>query len=109
MFLSIKMWMLSSLVKKRCNADIVPVLYFYSRDCDECIKQGFVLDSIRKTHPDVWVFTIDFNLDEEWLKVIKDAYNVSRAPSLIIGNSTYRGLIDSEHLENIIKQEQKIN
>ncbi len=102
MFLSVKMWMLSSLVKKRCRADIVPVLYFYSSECNECVEQGLVLDRIRKKYPNAWVFTLDFNLDEKWLDVIKDAYGVKKAPSLVIGNVTHAGLMDFESLDSEI-------
>ncbi|HDD72728.1 MAG TPA: thioredoxin [Candidatus Aenigmarchaeota archaeon] len=103
MFISLKSWMLSLSVKERCNADIIPILYFYSRECDKCIEQGFVLDRIREENPNAFIFTIDFNLNEEWANVIKEAYNIKETPSLIIGNTTYSGFVDYDELDKTIR------
>lgn len=97
MLLSLRAWMLALAIKEKCGKDIIPILYFYSKDCETCIDQGYVLDSIR-SDPRVMVFTIDYNLDEPIINIIKEAYNVTDVPSLIIDDHLVSGFINETEL-----------
>ncbi|MCD6381732.1 MAG: hypothetical protein J7L43_02020 [Candidatus Aenigmarchaeota archaeon] len=45
------------------------------------------------------VYTIDYNLDEPIINIIKEAYSVHEVPSLIIDNQLISGFINQIELE----------
>jgi len=100
--LSIRTWLLSLDVKKKCGGEIIPALYFYSRDCDSCIDQSYVLDNLKKENPNFSAFIVDFNLDEPIVKIIKNVYNVTEVPSFIINDKLYSGHQNLEQMKKII-------
>jgi uncharacterized membrane-anchored protein YhcB (DUF1043 family) len=103
--ISIRAWLLSLNVKEKCGENIVPILYFYSKDCDRCIEQGNVLDEVRAEDKRVAVFTIDLNLNESIVKVIKEAHDISQAPSLLIEkNTSIQGFVSKDQLNQAISE-----
>lgn len=103
--LSIRVWLLSLNVKEKCGEEIIPVLYFYSKDCDKCIDQSYVLDNMKKENPNFSAFIVDYNLDESIVKVIKNVWNVTKVPSFIIGNKLYSGYQDLKRMKEIISKQ----
>ncbi len=101
MLLSLRTWILASSIKDRCGRDIIPILYFYSKDCDTCVKQGEELDKIR-SDPRVMIFVVDYNLDEPIVKIIEDSYNVTTVPSLIIDEKLVSGFRNATELRKLI-------
>jgi len=104
MRISLKVWILSIIANKKCKQNIVPILYFYSKDCEECIRQGEVLDEIRTNIRNISIFTIDLDLNEEVVKNIKHTYNITKTPALVIDGNLYEGLIDYKTLASIIRK-----
>lgn len=102
--LSIRTWLLSLDVKKKCGEEIIPALYFYSRDCDSCIDQSYVLDNLKKENPNFSAFIVDFNLDEPIVKIIKNVYNVTEVPSFVINDKLYPGYQSLEQMKKIISR-----
>ncbi len=102
--LSIRTWLLSLDVREECGEEIIPALYFYSRDCDSCINQSYVLDGIKKGNPNFSAFIVDFNMDEPIVKIIKNVYNVKEVPSFIINERLYSGYQNLEEMEKIISR-----
>jgi len=102
--LSIRTWLLSLDVKKKCGEEIIPALYFYSRDCDSCIDQSYVLDELKKDNPNFSAFIVDFNLDEPIVKIIKNVYNVTEVPSFVINERLYSGYQNLEQMKKIISR-----
>jgi uncharacterized membrane-anchored protein YhcB (DUF1043 family) len=102
--LSIRVWLLSLNVKEKCGEDIIPALYFYSKDCDKCIEQSYVLDTIKKEKPNFSAFIVDYNLDESIVKVIINVWNVTKVPSFIIGDKLYSGYQDLTRMGEIISK-----
>lgn len=100
--LSIRTWLLSLDVKKGCSKDLIPSLYFYSKDCDTCINQSYVLDNLKEEVPNFSAFIVDFNLDEPIIKIIKKVYNVTEVPSFIINDKLYSGYQSLEKMKKII-------
>ena len=101
MTVSLKAWLLSLSLKEKCGLDSTPLLYFYSRNCDDCVEQGEIIDSVR-VERDLKVYTIDLNLDSDIVSTIKEAYGIQTAPSLLIDENVYKGLVDKEDLIRII-------
>ncbi len=94
MSLLIKSWLFSLTVRNRCGKNVVPILYFYSSDCEDCIEQGYTLDALQRDVDNLLVFTIDFNLDDETVRMIKQVYGIDTVPSLIVNEKAMRGLQD---------------
>ncbi|MBU0757597.1 MAG: hypothetical protein KKF44_06010 [Nanoarchaeota archaeon] len=86
--LSIRAWVMAKNNYKKCNKTLIPVLYFYSKECATCIKQGEELDGFKQEMETkgkkVIVFTIDFNSDEQIVKLIKSYYDITDIPAVII-------------------------
>ena len=102
--LSVRAWILNSYVTEKCVEDKVVILYFYSVPCSDCIKQGNILDDLRekKFKDRLRVFVLNYDSDEEIVKVLKKTYNITETPSIVIGNSTYVGLMERDKLSDII-------
>ena len=101
---SARAWLLNSYIGQQCGRNDVVILYLYSVPCDLCVEQGKIIDDIRAelSNTSLNVFVLDVNIGEPIVNVIKDAYNVSTTPYLVIGNSTYRGLVEKQELIKII-------
>ena len=101
----IRYWLISKNLRDICKDDKVSVLYFYSNDdCDECRTQGFVLGSLKSIFKDnLLIFSLDADFKlEPMLDVIKNKYNITSVPTLVINDENYSGLKNSEELLNII-------
>lgn len=103
MGLSLKAWLLSLSVREKCGSDDFPILYFYSRNCPDCVSQGEILDQARKSSS-IKVYTIDLNLDSDAVSIVREAYGIDEAPSLLIGDTLHQGLVSYDGLMDIIKK-----
>jgi thiol-disulfide isomerase/thioredoxin len=103
--LSVRAWILNSYVNQRCEDEKVVILYFYSVPCQECARQGEVLDQLRDElfKDEMRVFVLNINLEESIVQDLVKTYNISKTPSLVIGNSTYEGLVERDILKTIIE------
>jgi hypothetical protein len=104
MVVSLKAWLLSLSVREKCGEGMLPILYFYSRDCETCIDQGYILDNIRSS-TQTPVYTLDLNLESDAISMLREAYGISRAPALVIGENSYQGLVTYEELLGLLKKE----
>ncbi len=100
----IQLWSYWELFKKNCNSSVNTVLYFYAiKNCDDCQAQGFILSYLKEKYPDkIMTFALDKDEDLYSLNLIKNSYNVSTAPTLIINNKKYEGLKDINALNDIL-------
>ena len=104
--LQLRQWLFLKQTNKQCNTNLASVLYFYSNrgDCSKCEEQGYVLTYLRKTHPNIRIYSFDINIDNIAIKTIKDLYiKENKLPILIIDGKTYYGFKNKEELENILK------
>jgi len=100
----IEFWNYWELLKKNCNSSVNTVLYFYAiKNCDDCQAQGFVLSFLKEKYPDkIMTFALDKDEDLYSLNLIKNVYNVTKAPTLIINNKKYEGLKDINALKDLL-------
>ena len=97
-FLQIRTWMLQERMKRQCNSDKLIVLYFYSKNCDDCKNQGFIISYFKQNLEDrLMVFALDTDWDQPMMNAIKADLNITSAPSIIIGNGKY-GFLTKEQL-----------
>ncbi|MBI4210620.1 MAG: thioredoxin family protein [Candidatus Diapherotrites archaeon] len=74
--------------------EVNPVLFFYSdRDyCADCISQGKVLDSMHAECPGMRVFAVPSDLGIPVVEVLKERYEVSSVPAIVVDGKKFEGL-----------------
>jgi thiol-disulfide isomerase/thioredoxin len=92
---SIRTWILARNQQEKCNSDIIHGLYFYSADCEDCIRQGEQLDEVNKEleklGKDIVMFPIDYNSNETIISNLKEYYNIKSIPAIIINDNVLQG------------------
>jgi hypothetical protein len=99
--LQIKDYMLSKRLAEKCGKKTVFIIYIYGKEeeCPECKNQASVLDSLRKTYPDLRVYAFDYNLDLSAVQTLLSIYKVrGELPALVLGDETYYGFKSKEEL-----------
>ncbi|MEY2664576.1 MAG: hypothetical protein RIT04_384 [Candidatus Parcubacteria bacterium] len=102
--LEIKDSLLMKKVYEKCAVRPVSILYFYSnKDCPDCKSQGNVLTAIRQDHPEVRVYTFDYNLDLNAMKTLLSIHKIKPPlPVIIINDKVYSGLQTIEAITKVI-------
>lgn len=109
--LQVKDFLLTKRVGERCKQTPVSILYFYGRkdSCEDCVKQGYVLDAIRNERSDVRVYSFDYNLDLSTIKALRSIYKISDTlPALVINGKTYNGFQSIEQLRSILPKQSTV-
>lgn len=102
---NLKYWLLSEEFKKTCSGDSVTVLYFFSNDCKICLEsQGVILSNLKQAFEDkLLVFAIDSDFTEEpMVALLKNKYNVTKYPTLIINDHKVDQFLTRNELLNKI-------
>ncbi len=102
---NLKYYFLATQSKERCDLDIVPILYFYAKDCSTCPDQGTILTYYKKIFGEkVLVFPIngDFKNTEAMVNIIQTEHNVTSYPTIVISGEKYEGVVDQATLREII-------
>jgi len=118
--LQIKDFLLFQKVKSRCGSpkgSLPPIIYFYSNtegECEDCVREGFVLTRLREEYPELRVYSFDYNLDLSALATLINIYNIkptgqSPLPSLLINEKVYYGFKSVEDIKAIIPDLKKID
>ena len=92
---SIRTWILARNQYLECNTNLVHGLYFYSADCEECVKQGEQLDvlgnKIKQQGKEMIMFPIDFYMKEPIVENLKKYYGITSVPAIIINDNVMQG------------------
>jgi len=101
---NIQLWQVSQMEKQYCASNHTDVLYIYSSDpsCGECQVQGRMLDSVRAKCPDVRMFVMDIKESMATLDMIKMKYNITSAPTLVVGGKTYSKVLTAGEIEGLV-------
>lgn len=101
-FLLIKDWLLQERIKSDCGSRSASILYFYDREgCIDCIVQGNILTSLKNSFKEkVMIFPLDIRVQLSMIDILRERFNVTKTPSLVIENKLYEGIVSKE----IIKQ-----
>jgi hypothetical protein len=107
----IKYWVNLERMRNECNkTDFITILFFYSdKNCSECVRQGLVLDYMKKQHPqNFMIFALDSDLDLNVIGMIKNIYEIKIVPSLVIDNKKFDGFVKTEDLQAMLCKKLKI-
>ena len=102
---NLRYWLLAQESEKKCDLNIVPILYFYTEECESCPNQGTILTYFKKLFGErVLVFPINLNLREEesLIEIMMTQFEIEKYPSLVINNKKYEGVVKKEQLQKII-------
>jgi hypothetical protein len=104
--LEIKDYLLMKEITKRCGQKSVFILYFYttSENCSECVKQGYVLTSLREKYPALRVYSFDYGLNLSAVETLIKIYNIkdTELPALVSDRKVYTGFHSVEDIEKLI-------
>jgi hypothetical protein len=102
--LEIKDALLMKKVYEKCAVRPISILYFYSNtDCPDCKNQGYVLTAIRQDHPEVRVYTFDYNLSLSALKTLLSVYKIKTPlPAIVINDKVYSGFQSIDAITKVI-------
>jgi len=106
MLSEIRYWLLAKQSKQDCDLDSVSVLYFYSDvegECEDCRTQGVILSFLKDKFKDrLLIFSIDVNVKDPMISIIKETEGINTLPALIIEDDKTFGLKGREDLKEII-------
>ena len=77
-------------INKECNKSINTILFFYSNepsDIKQAEKTGAILGALyNKNQNNLVIYSFDINLKSEIINLLKDKYNITQSPTIIINN-----------------------
>jgi len=108
----VNIWILSKEKEKFCGVKSPTILYFYDINSESCREQGKVLDHIvyeyNKLGKHITVLSIDKNFDEPIVKVLKESFNITKAPTLIIENKKFESFTSEKIIENTLCEKYQL-
>ena len=101
---NIQLWQVSQMEKQYCASNHTDVLYVYSSDpsCSECQVQGKILDGVRASCPNVRTFVMDIKESMATLDMIKMKYNVTSAPTIVVGGKAYAKVLPADEIKMLV-------
>jgi len=74
-------------LNKKCGNGINTILFFYSNDASQAKESedaGKILGIVASKNEDLIIYSFDVNLDSELITSLKEKYNVTETPSIVI-------------------------
>jgi thiol-disulfide isomerase/thioredoxin len=103
--LQVKDYLLMQEIDQKCNTSVDAILYFYSSDCDDCRKQGYVLTEFKKEYPNIRIYSFDTDLDFSVIETFTSLYDFEDVyPTLIINDKAYQKMTTVEELEELFPE-----
>jgi hypothetical protein len=104
--LQIKDYLLVKEMSSRCGEKPIFILYFYKNDnCEDCVKQGYLLTSLHNKYPNLRVYSFDYNLDLSAIRAMISIYKIpDNLPALVINGKVYSGFQSIEQIEKTFPQ-----
>jgi hypothetical protein len=106
--LEVRDFLLTKRVAERCHQNPVSIFYFYGtkEGCGDCANQGYVLDALRQSHPEVRVYAFDYHLDLSTIKALRTIYKIGDTlPTLVVNGVTYNGFQSLDELNALIPKQ----
>ncbi|PCI90108.1 hypothetical protein COB18_01565 [Candidatus Kaiserbacteria bacterium] len=106
--LEIKDLLLMKKVSEKCNLEPVFLLYFYSNEkgaCTDCKRQGYVLTELAKEHPELRIYSFDYNLDLSAIETLISLENIpSELPALVVNGNLLTGFQSIEDVQEFLPE-----
>ncbi len=106
--LQVKDYLLKKRVSERCKTPFITIFYFYGNKdaCEDCVKQGYVLDAVRQKYSELRTYSFDYNLDLSTIRALRSIYKIPEPlPVLVINGKTFSGFKTIEEVEALLPKE----
>lgn len=88
-----------------CPKPPIIILYFYSGNCPDCDREGYVLTRLKKQYPELRVYSFDYNLDLSALKTLASAHNIGKTlPAIVLKDKTYEGFQSLDKIKSLLPE-----
>lgn len=111
--LKVEFWLNSIVLKERCNADYVNLVYFFANNPDFNVEaeqdtQAEILKDLKEKYgKDLMLIPLPIDLDISMINIMRETYNIKKTPTLLINEKRrLEGLQSFDELDTIIKNEQ---
>lgn len=105
MITELRYWILANQAKKICKEDTVSILFFYKKEeiCSDCSTQGTILTYLKERFKDrLLIFSLDIDTNEPMINILKNTFNITQAPSVVIEERLFEGLTVKEEIQQEI-------
>lgn len=103
--LQVKDYLLMQELAGKCDVQVDALLYFYTNDCADCRRQGYVLTAFKTDYPDIRIYSFDMDLDFPVIGTFASLYDLNGIyPILIADGTRYEGFQSRENLEEIFAE-----
>ena len=96
--LEVKHFLFINEVNQKCDEKYPTILFFYKNDCPSCKMQGLTLTALKQSSPDVMIYSFNSHSDSKVVSTLKQMYDVSTAPSLVLNGEKVEGLQSREQI-----------
>ncbi len=104
--LDLQFWLNSIELKKKCNADYATLIYFYSQNeksVEQKIMDNLLWEFKQKCGPRTVYITLPADLDISTISTIKNNFNITKTPSLLINESVVlKNSVTMQELERYV-------
>lgn len=103
--LEVKHYLFMTEVNAKCSDDYSTILYFYSNEpqiCESCSLQGTALTALKHLHPNTMVYSFSMDSDSKVVGTLKQLYDVTILPTVVVNGKKYEGYQTRKELENLV-------
>ncbi|MAF35724.1 hypothetical protein CL622_01235 [archaeon] len=110
--LELRHWNLLRKQVQECGIEADLALYFFSNEkgeCDKCNEQGYILTYLKNKYPNFVGYAFNIHIDNPVLNMVKNRYNITSTPSLVINEETYPKFMSTDEIEAIITDREVVS
>ncbi len=111
--LKVEFWLNSIVLKERCKAEYINLVYFFANDPEFEIEseqetQAEILKDLKEKHgKDLMLIPLPIDLDISMINIMKGTYDISKTPTILINEKTkLEGLQSFDKIETLLEYEQ---
>ncbi len=92
---SLQAWIVAKENFEMCNSSVIPLLYFYTPQCEACVRQGQELDLVKSEFAQedktVIVFTLDKEFEDPTIRMLRSLFDITQSPAIILNSQVLQG------------------
>jgi len=102
--LQVKDYLLVSRLAEKCGTHPVIVFYFYTKDCPECDREGYILTDVQKDYEGLNLYSFDYNMESSAVRTLISILDVpqDKLPTLIINGVMYENGLEEQELRDVL-------
>jgi len=107
--IEIRTLLLLEKIKQECKEDLITILFFYTNKKDDekgswkkCDDLGYILDALYRQDSRVNIFSFNINIKNPATDTLRQNYNITKVPSLVIEGKRYENLMSLEGIKELI-------